>query len=91
MTDESERRPPAWVDKATLMRETCLGERTVDTWVKGGLLPPPRLIGGKLMWRWIEVDQYLVDGGARKQDCAVNEQEEIRAATERETNVRTHA
>lgn len=84
-------RPPAWVDKATLQRETCLSERAVDAWVKGGLLPPPRLIGGKLMWRWIEVDQYLVDGGARKQDSAVNEQEAIREATERETNVRTHA
>ena len=86
-------RPPAWLDKGALCRETCLSERTVDAWVKSGLLPPPRLRGGKLMWRWIEVDQYLVDGGPTKQDSAVSEQEDIRAATERETkaNVRAHA
>jgi hypothetical protein len=41
--------PPPWMDKATLCEHICLSERTVDAWVKQGLLPPPRLRGGKLM------------------------------------------
>lgn len=54
--------PPAWVDKATLCRETCLCERTVDDWVRRGLLPAGRLRGGKLIWEWAEVHSYLRDG-----------------------------
>lgn len=64
MTDESERgHIPAWVDRARLMKETCLSERCVDNWVRDGLLPPSRLRGGKLMWEWKEVDDYLRHGG----------------------------
>jgi predicted DNA-binding transcriptional regulator AlpA len=54
---------PAWVDKATLCRETCLSERTVDAWVLQGLLPPGRPRGGKTMWRWSEIDEWLDRGG----------------------------
>lgn len=54
---------PAWVDKATLMHNICASERTVDAWVKQGILPPARLRGGKLMWKWKEVDEWLTNGG----------------------------
>lgn len=83
--------PPPWQDKATLCLHICKCERTVDAWVKAGILPPPRMRGGSLMWEWKEVDAYLRQGGAKPQASAVNEQEEIRAATEREANVRAHA
>lgn len=68
MTDESERRHiPAWVDRARLMKETCLSDRCVDNWVRDGLLPAARHRGGKLMWEWAEVHSYLRDGGPSAQ------------------------
>jgi hypothetical protein len=54
---------PTWVDMARLCFETCLSERTVDDWVRQGLLPAGRLRGGKLMWRWSEVDEWIERGG----------------------------
>lgn len=75
--------PPPWQDKATLCEHTCLSDRTVDAWVRLGLLPAPRLRGGKLMWKWSEVDRYLDQGGANAPVSADPEQECIRAATER--------
>ena len=74
---------PAWVDKATLCRETCLSDRTVDAWVRQGLLPPPRTRGGKLMWRWTDVDAYLDRGGKDAPASPETQQEAIRVATER--------
>ena len=53
---------PAWVDKAALCAHTCLGETTVDAWVRQGLLPPPRKVGGKLMWEWAEVHDWIKFG-----------------------------
>ena len=50
---------PPWQDKATLCMFLCLSENTVDTWVRQGMLPPPRKRGGKLMWKWSEVEKYL--------------------------------
>jgi hypothetical protein len=80
MTDETgERRPPIWVDKATLCWETCLSERCVDNWVRVGLLPPARHRGGKLMWRWSEVDRYLDAGGPNVQTLSVEDQIRQRA------------
>jgi hypothetical protein len=58
MTD----RPPAWVDMATLCRETCLSETTVKSWVQTGDLPEPVKRRGKLMWKWATVDAYLEHG-----------------------------
>lgn len=80
MTDESERRPPAWVDKATLMRETCLGGTTVDAWVKAGALPPPRKIRHTLLWRWSEVERYL-DRAGKPEPVLETPEERVRRAT----------
>lgn len=61
--------PPPWMDSPTLAAHICVSAATVDNWVRQGILPPPRKRGGKLMWKWAEVDRYLrgqiyfVDGG----------------------------
>lgn len=80
-------RVPAWVDKARLCFETCLGDTTVDDWVKRGLLPAPVKRGHKLMWEWSEVSAYLRNGGPAAQDSEVSRQEQIRRATERRNHV----
>ena len=54
---------PPWMDKATLAKNICASDTTIDTWVTQGILPPPRKRGGKLMWKWSEVDERLTVGG----------------------------
>lgn len=53
---------PPWQDKATLCENICASPSTVDKWVIEGVLPPPRKRGGKLMWKWDEVDEMLTAG-----------------------------
>lgn len=55
--------PPPWMDMPTLCAHICVSDRTVDAWVKQGILPSPYPRGGKNMWRWAEVDEYLAHGG----------------------------
>ena len=55
--------PPPYQDLATLARNICCGERTIETWVQQGVFPKPRLQGGKRLWRWAEVDAFLGDKG----------------------------
>ena len=71
---------PAWVDMPTLCREICVSDTTVDNWVGQGILPPPRKRGGKLMWKWQEVDEWLTNGRPGGNDLAT----EIRDGTRRE-------
>lgn len=76
MTDEtSERRKvmPEWVDRQRLMVEACLSDETVDAWVRQGLLPEPKKRGGKLMWRWATVDDYLENGNPDEQPSQDND------------------
>lgn len=54
--------PPPWMDMTTLCAHICATARTVETWVVQGILPPPRKRGGKNMWKWAEVDEYLTRG-----------------------------
>lgn len=51
--------PPPWQDAATLCAHICISLGTLDTWVKEGRLPPARVIGGKRMWKWDEVNRML--------------------------------
>jgi predicted site-specific integrase-resolvase len=53
---------PPWMDAPTLARHICISATTVDNWVARGILPPPRKRGGKLMWKWSEVDKALTEG-----------------------------
>lgn len=49
---------------ATLCEHISVSANTVDNWVARGILPAPRKRGGKLMWKWVEVDEYLSEGRA---------------------------
>lgn len=56
---------PPWMDKEVLC--LCLSgasPTTIDAWVNTGVLPPPKKRGGKLMWKWSEVDNKLTVGEA---------------------------
>jgi hypothetical protein len=55
---------PPWQDAPTLCAHICISEGTLDNWVRLGVLPPPKPVGGKRMWKWTEVERYLenVDG-----------------------------
>lgn len=72
---------PPWMDTPTLCAHICATPNTVDAWVAQGILPPPRKRGGKLMWKWSEVDQRLTDGDAATSPDAVADR--IRNATRR--------
>ena len=71
---------PPWQDSVTLAKHICVSASTIDNWVSQGILPPPRKRGGKLMWKWEEVDAWLTDGRAGSPDA---EAERIRNATRR--------
>jgi predicted DNA-binding transcriptional regulator AlpA len=51
--------PPPFMDLATLALHVCAGESTIENWVKLGLFPAPKKIGGKNIWRWREVERHL--------------------------------
>jgi hypothetical protein len=40
---------------------------TIENWGAQGILPPPRKRGGKLMWKWEEVDAWLTNGSPDRQ------------------------
>jgi hypothetical protein len=75
---------PPWQDISTLCANICVCERTVDAWVKRGLLPLPRLIGGKRLWKWAEVDEYLGRDSLKTNED--NDVARIREATRRLKN-----
>lgn len=73
---------PPYQDIATLTENLCISERTVDVWVKQGLLPPPVTRGTKRLWKWSQVEQYLDGSGAGPEA----ELEDIRNETRRQAS-----
>jgi len=51
--------PPPFQDLATLAQHICAGESTIENWVRRGLFPQPKKIGGKRLWQWKEVERHL--------------------------------
>jgi predicted site-specific integrase-resolvase len=63
--------PPPYQDLATLAVHLCVGESTIENWVRQGLFPAPRKVGGKRLWQWKEVERHLApdnDGVAASPD-----------------------
>lgn len=80
--------PPPWQDIETLAWHISASVSTVETWVAKGVLPAPIKHGGKLMWKWSEVDAWLSSGGLNK---APNTATEVRDAVKREREADRHA
>lgn len=59
MTHSSLPYPPPWQDAATLCAHLCIGTTTLDAWVRQGILPASKMIGGKRMWKWSDVEAKL--------------------------------
>jgi hypothetical protein len=55
--------PPPWQDIATLSAHICAAESTIEGWVKMGLFPAPKKVGGKRLWQWKEVERHLAANG----------------------------
>jgi hypothetical protein len=51
--------PPPYQDLATLAEHICASENAIENWVRLGLFPPPRKVGGKRLWSWNEVERHL--------------------------------
>jgi excisionase family DNA binding protein len=51
--------PPPYQDIEVLSEHLSVTRRTIDTWVKVGKLPAPRVQGGKRLWKWTDVQRYL--------------------------------
>jgi hypothetical protein len=74
---------PPYQDISTLTANLCISERTVDVWVKQGLLPPPVTRGTKRLWKWSQVEQYLDGPGGNGPEA---ELEDIRNETRRQAS-----
>ena len=44
-------RVPIYMDIAAMCENLCASEGTIDNWVRQGFIPPPRIIGGKRLWK----------------------------------------
>jgi hypothetical protein len=55
--------PPPFQDLRTLSEHICTGESTIENWVKLGLFPEPKRVGGKRLWSWREVERHLTNIG----------------------------
>jgi predicted DNA-binding transcriptional regulator AlpA len=80
--------PPPFQDLRTLAAHICVGESTIEHWVKLGQFPAPRKVGGKRLWRWKDVERHLAvndETGAASPDAVA---EGIRNATREATRER---
>jgi excisionase family DNA binding protein len=50
---------PPWQGIRTLAANLDLSRRTIEAYVKEGKLPAPRMLGGKRLWNWSEVEDCL--------------------------------
>jgi len=50
---------PKYADMATLARNLCAGESTIEALVRQGKFPQPYHLGGKRLWKWSEVEATI--------------------------------
>jgi len=74
---------PTYVDAPRLCEELSIGERTIDAWVRQGIIPAPIQRGHKRLWKWREVERYLDEGGPDMPTSADAKADEVRNATKR--------
>lgn len=75
--------PPPFQDIATLSLHICAGESTIENWVRLGLFPAPKKIGGKRLWCWKDVSRHLARDGEAMPTSANDLAAGIRDATRR--------
>jgi predicted DNA-binding transcriptional regulator AlpA len=80
--------PPPWCDTVTLAWHLCISAHTVHNWVEQRLLPAPRKRGGKLLWAWDEVDDWLRRGPQNADLDAVRIRDAVEALRQSAGNVR---
>jgi hypothetical protein len=78
--------PPPWQDLRTLSEHICASESAIENWVRRGIFPPPKKIGGKNLWEWKTVQRHLAHAGdngpslandaARMREAMRNEKEQ---------------
>lgn len=69
------------MDMATLSERICCGESTIEGWIRRGLFPEGKMIGGKRLWRWKDVERHLAPDGDKSAASRVPTAEEITNAT----------
>jgi predicted DNA-binding transcriptional regulator AlpA len=73
--------PPPFQDLPTLAEHICAGESTIENWVRLGIFPPPKKVGGKRLWRWKDVERHLAAVGELLASSPDEEAQRIREAT----------
>jgi predicted DNA-binding transcriptional regulator AlpA len=73
--------PPPFQDLPTLAEHICAGESTIENWVRLGIFPPPKKVGGKRLWRWKDVERHLAAVGELPASSPDEEAQRIREAT----------
>jgi predicted DNA-binding transcriptional regulator AlpA len=73
--------PPPFQDLHTLAVHLCTGESTIENWVRMGIFPAPKRIGGKRLWQWKEVERHLASAVAPVAASPDQQAEAIRNAT----------
>jgi hypothetical protein len=53
--------PPPFQDLQTLSVHICVGESTIENWIRMGIFPAPKKIGGKRLWEWKVVARHLAN------------------------------
>jgi predicted DNA-binding transcriptional regulator AlpA len=78
--------PPPFQDLATLAEHICAGESTIENWVRMGIFPQPRKVGGKRLWQWTEVVKHLAAMDSSASSLPDDEARRIREATRAAAN-----
>jgi hypothetical protein len=73
--------PPPFQDLATLSEHICVGQSTIENWVRLGLFPVPKKVGGKRLWRWKDVERHLAAQGNGVTPSPDEQADRIKAAT----------
>jgi predicted DNA-binding transcriptional regulator AlpA len=63
---------PPWVDMDTLSWAICTSLTSIENYVAQGLLPLPHKLGGKRLWCWKEVEEWLTNGGGNVHMAALS-------------------